>query len=142
MCGGENIPCRRAHGAPAECTLPAESGACRIVLRKQIARGKDIRALGIRGGFAVSGELDEEIIIVCSALGTVEEIVKQLVCVFVVAPEYGEIVLHLSLSCCSPVGYRAFSASSNTRKKPWISAASIAPRAQRRNVDAVCILPG
>ena len=84
-------------------------------MRKQIARGEDVRTLRVRRSLPIGGKLREEIIVVCAVLCAVEEIVKERRGVLIIVPEYRKIVLHFSLS---PHMDYAFSASSNTRKKP------------------------
>ena len=95
---GKDLPDLIVHGALRICTFAAEDSGLRVVMRKQIARGKDIRTLRVRRSLPIGSQLREEIIVVCPALRTVKEIVKELVGAVIVPPEYREIVLHFSLS--------------------------------------------
>ena len=139
VCVRKDLPHSEVDRAPLIGALSAEDGRCWIVLRKQIARSKDVCALGVRAFLSIGSKLHEKVVVIIAPLRTSEQVLKKRIGALVVAPEYRAIVLHFSLT--SPVN-QARSASSNTRKKPLISASSIAPSAQRRNVDDVCILPG
>ena len=101
VCSGKNAPCRRALGTLLMCAHPADCGALRIPLRKQIARGKDVCVYGVRRLLAIGGKLRQEIIVVCAAFRTLEEIVKERTGALVIAPEYGEIVLHRGSFPCA-----------------------------------------
>ena len=83
------------------CAHPADCGALRIPLRKQIARSKDVCVYGVRRLLAIGGKLRQEIIVVCAAFRTLEEIVKERTGALVIAPEYGEIVLHRGSFPCA-----------------------------------------
>ena len=66
--GGEHLPYREVHGALLIGALPAENGGLGIPLRKQIARSKDVCALGVRRLLPIGGKLRQKIIVVCAAL--------------------------------------------------------------------------
>ena len=83
------------------CAHPADCGALRIPLRKQIARSKDVCAHGVRRLLAIGGKLRQEIIVVYAPFRTLEEIVKERTGVLVIAPEYGGIVLHRGSFPCA-----------------------------------------
>ena len=82
---------------------------------EEIPGGKDVRALTLGRSLPIGGKPCEKVVVKGIALRTREEIVKERRGVLIIVPEYHEIVLHFSLS---PHMDYAFSASSNTRKKP------------------------
>ena len=74
--------------------LCAYGGVFRIAVIEQILRRKDIGALTRRRCLAIGGKLREEIVVVGLSLRPCEEIIKKPLCMFIIVPEYAEIVAH------------------------------------------------
>ena len=103
------------HGASGIRALRADDGILRVPVVEEIPGGKDVRALALGRSLPIGGKPCEKVVVKGITLRTREEIVKERRGVLIIVPEYREIVLHFSLS---PHMDYAFSASSNTRKKP------------------------
>ena len=90
----EDRPDRRLSGTHPKGALPAGDSILCIPIGKKILRRKDIGVRRIPARLAVRGELHEEVVIVGILLRTCEEGIKELLRIFIVAPERRELVWH------------------------------------------------
>ena len=90
----EDRPDRRLGGTHPKGALPAGDGIRRVTVCEKILRREDIGVRRIPARLAVRGELHEKVVIVGILLRACEEIVKEPLRIFIVAPERRELVWH------------------------------------------------
>ena len=97
VCSGENVPHGEIQWAFLKGTLPAECGVLRIAAREEVECGKDIRTLTCGGSLPIGGKYGEKVVVEGVPLRTRQQIAEKFVSTYVVAPEYAEIVRHVTV---------------------------------------------
>ena len=91
----EDRPDRRLGGTHPKGALSAGDGIRRVTVCEKILRREDIGVRRIPARLAVCGELHEKVVVVGVLLRACEEIVKEPLRIFIVAPERRELVWHI-----------------------------------------------
>ena len=91
---GKDSPHLEADGALFIGALSADRRILRIAVMEEILGGKDVGVCCIPSCFPVGGKLQEEVVVVGVLFRPCKEIEEELPCVFVIVPEYAEIITH------------------------------------------------